>query len=124
MTVRSGSFFRLQGPLSAAEYGALRGDASLASEDLHALTMTDPDATCEQRFISIGSDPLGRVPMTFLPRGRRKVGLPRRQRSRPSVHPRRSVSSAAARAQARGGTQGSAAARAPSPSARLSKARR
>lgn len=47
-------------------------DAALALEDPRALTLTDPDASGEQRFVSVGSDPNGRVLVTvFTPRGRR-----------------------------------------------------
>ncbi len=47
-------------------------DAALALEDPRALTMADPDASGEQRFVSLGSDPIGRVLVTvFTPRGRR-----------------------------------------------------
>jgi len=47
-------------------------DAALALEDPRALTMADPDASGEQRFVSLGSDPNGRVLVTvFTPRERR-----------------------------------------------------
>jgi hypothetical protein len=47
-------------------------DAALALEDPRALTMADPDASGEQRFVSLGADPNGRVLVTvFTPRGRR-----------------------------------------------------
>ena len=47
-------------------------DAALALEDPRALTVADPDASGEQRFVSLGSDPNGRVLVTvFTPRGRR-----------------------------------------------------
>ena len=47
-------------------------DAALALEDPLALTMADPDASDEQRFVSMGLDPIGRVLVTvFTPRGRR-----------------------------------------------------
>jgi uncharacterized protein len=46
-------------------------DAALALEDPRALTMADPDAGGEQRFVSLGADPNGRVLVTvFTPRGR------------------------------------------------------
>ena len=46
-------------------------DAALALEDARALTMADPDASGEQRFVSLGSDPRGRVLVTvFTTRGR------------------------------------------------------
>jgi uncharacterized DUF497 family protein len=47
-------------------------DAALALEDTRALTVADPDASGEQRFVSLGSDPTGRLLVTvFTPRGRR-----------------------------------------------------
>jgi uncharacterized DUF497 family protein len=58
-------------------------DASLALEDPRALTIADPDASGEQRFISMGSDPLGRVLVTiFSPRGRRTRIISSRKASR------------------------------------------
>jgi uncharacterized DUF497 family protein len=45
--------------------------------------MADPDASGEQRFISMGSDPLGRVLVTvFSPRGRRTRIISSRKASR------------------------------------------
>ncbi|MDH5177544.1 MAG: BrnT family toxin, partial [Gammaproteobacteria bacterium] len=45
-------------------------DAAMALEDPRALTMADPDASGEQRFVSLGADPSGRVLVTvFTPRG-------------------------------------------------------
>ena len=44
-------------------------DASLALEDSRALTIADPDASGEQRFVSLGSDPLGRVLVTVFTPG-------------------------------------------------------
>ena len=58
-------------------------DASLALEDPRALTMADPDASGEQRFVSLGSDPIGRVLVTvFTPRGRRTRIVSTRKASR------------------------------------------
>jgi len=58
-------------------------DASLALEDPRALTMADPDASGEQRFVSLGSDPIGRVLVTvFTPRGRRTRIVSSRKASR------------------------------------------
>jgi uncharacterized protein len=39
-------------------------DASLSLEDPRALTMPDPDAVGEERFIALGADPTGRVLVT------------------------------------------------------------
>ena len=58
-------------------------DAALALEDPRALTMADPDASGEQRFVSLGSDPIGRVLVTvFTPRGRRTRIISSRKASR------------------------------------------
>ena len=58
-------------------------DASLALEDPRARTMADPDASGEQRFVSLGSDPIGRVLVTvFTPRGRRTRIISSRKASR------------------------------------------
>ncbi len=58
-------------------------DAALALEDPRALTMADPDASGERRFVSLGSDPIGRVLVTvFTPRGRRTRIISSRKASR------------------------------------------
>ena len=58
-------------------------DAALALEDPRALTMADPDASGEQRFVSLGSDPNGRVLVTvFAPRERRIRIISSRKASR------------------------------------------
>jgi uncharacterized DUF497 family protein len=52
-------------------------------EDPRALTMADPDASGAQRFVSLGSDPIGRVVVTvFMPRGRRTRIISSRKASR------------------------------------------
>jgi uncharacterized DUF497 family protein len=58
-------------------------DAAVALEDPRALTMADPDASGEQRFVSLGADPSGRVLVTvFTPRGRRTRIVSSRKASR------------------------------------------
>lgn len=58
-------------------------DAALALEDPLARTMADPDASGEQRFVSLGRDPNGRVLVTvFTPRGRRVRIISSRKASR------------------------------------------
>jgi len=58
-------------------------DAAMALEDPRALTMADPDASGEQRFVSLGADPSGRVLVTvFTPRGRRTRIVSSRKASR------------------------------------------
>jgi uncharacterized DUF497 family protein len=45
-------------------------DAALSLEDPRALTMPDPDASGEERFLCLASDPSGRVLVTvFASRG-------------------------------------------------------
>ncbi len=64
-------------------HGIAFADAVLALEDPRALTMADPDASGEQRFVSLGSDPNGRVVVTvFTPRGRRTRIISSRKASR------------------------------------------
>jgi len=58
-------------------------DAALTLEDPRALTIADPDASGEQRFVSLGSDPVGQVLVTvFAPRGRRTRIISSRKASR------------------------------------------
>jgi uncharacterized protein len=46
-------------------------DAALSLEDPRALTIPDPDASGEERFLCLASDPAGRVLVTvFTPRSR------------------------------------------------------
>jgi len=52
------------------KHGVAFSDAALALEDPRALTMTDPDAIDESRYICLGADPNGRILITvFAPRG-------------------------------------------------------
>ena len=47
-------------------------DAALSLEDPNALTVADPDASGEQRFICLGADPEGRLLITvYAHRGER-----------------------------------------------------
>jgi uncharacterized DUF497 family protein len=65
------------------KHGVAFADAVLALEDPRALTVADPDASGEQRFVSMGSDPNGRVVVTvFAPRGRRTRIISSRKASR------------------------------------------
>jgi uncharacterized protein len=53
------------------KHGVAFADAALALENPRALTMADPDAIDESRFICLGADPIGRILITaFAPRGR------------------------------------------------------
>ena len=65
------------------KHGVSFADAVLALEDPQSLTMADPDASGEQRFVSLGSDAKGRVLVTvFAPRGRRTRIISSRTASR------------------------------------------
>lgn len=53
------------------KHGISFADAALSLEDSRALTLPDPDASGEERFVCLASDPAGRVLVTvFTPRGR------------------------------------------------------
>ncbi len=43
------------------KHGVDFADAALALEDELALTMRDPDSESEERFITLGMDPIGRL---------------------------------------------------------------
>jgi uncharacterized DUF497 family protein len=52
------------------KHGVAFSDAALALEDPLALTIDDPDAIDESRFICLGADPSGRILITvFATRG-------------------------------------------------------
>jgi uncharacterized DUF497 family protein len=44
-----------------AKHGVDFADAALVLEDEFALTQSDPDSAGEERFVTIGLDPLGRL---------------------------------------------------------------
>ena len=46
------------------KHGVAFADAVIALEDEFALTVSDPEAQDEDRFVSMGSDPAGRVLVT------------------------------------------------------------
>jgi uncharacterized DUF497 family protein len=53
------------------KHGVRFADAALSLEDPLGLTMPDPAASGELRFVCLGADPSGRVLVTiFTPRGR------------------------------------------------------
>jgi len=57
-------------------------------EDPHALTIADPDAIDESRFICLGADPSGRILITvFAPRGRAIRIISSRKASRSERRP-------------------------------------
>ena len=60
-----------KGAANLKKHGVAFSDAALALEDPRALTMADPAAIDESRFICLGADPNGRILITvFAPRGR------------------------------------------------------
>ena len=50
------------------KHGVAFSDAALVLEDPHALTIADPDASDDSRFICLGADPSRRVLTVFAPR--------------------------------------------------------
>ena len=53
------------------KHGVRCADAALSLEDPLGLTVPDPDATGEARYICLGADPAGRILVTvFTSRGR------------------------------------------------------
>lgn len=74
-------------PVKAAanlrKHGVRFADAALALEDPLALTIADPDASGEERFVCVGADPKGRLLVTvFAPRGRMARIISSRKASR------------------------------------------
>jgi len=70
------------------KHGVAFSDAALALEDPRALTMTDPDAIDESRFICLGADPNGRILITvFATRGRAMRIISLRKASRSERRP-------------------------------------
>lgn len=50
-------------------------DAALALEDSLARTVRDPDASGEERYISLGADPSGRLLVTVFTRRRSRIRI-------------------------------------------------
>jgi uncharacterized DUF497 family protein len=62
-------------------------DAALSLEDPRALTLPDPDASGEERFVCVAADPFGRLLVTvFTPRGRHTRIISSRKASRAERH--------------------------------------
>lgn len=60
-------------PAKAADnlrkHGVSFADAAVSLEDVRALTIADPDASGEERFVTLAADPRGRVLVTvYTPR--------------------------------------------------------
>ena len=55
---------------NASRHGVDFADAAIALEDPNAITIEDPDSEDEERYISLGADPIGRILVTvYTPRG-------------------------------------------------------
>jgi hypothetical protein len=50
-------------------------DAVLAHEDPLARTVHDPDASGEERYVSLGSDPTGRLLVTVFTRRKKRIRI-------------------------------------------------
>lgn len=65
------------------KHGVAFADAALVLEDALALTRRDPDSTDEERFLTLGSDPLGRLlVVVYTWRGQRVRLISARQATR------------------------------------------
>ena len=70
------------------KHGVAFSEAALALEDPHALTMADPDAIDESRFICLDADPNARILITvFVLRGRTIRIISSRKASRSERRP-------------------------------------
>ena len=68
------------------KHGVDFADAALALEDPLGRTMPDPDAVGEERFLTVGADPSGRILITVhTRRGRRIRIISSRRASRAEV---------------------------------------
>ena len=59
-------------------------DAVLALEDSLARTVHDPDAGGEERYVSLGSDPAGRLLVTVFTRRRKRIRVISSRRASPA----------------------------------------
>jgi uncharacterized DUF497 family protein len=59
-------------------------DAVLALEDPLARTVHDPDASGEERYVSLGSDPAGRLLVTVFTRRRKRIRIISSRRASPA----------------------------------------
>lgn len=72
-----------KGRRNAAKHGVDFADAVIALSDDSAVTIPDPDSEDEDRFVSLGMDPIGRVLVTvFTHRGERIRIISSRKASR------------------------------------------
>ena len=59
-------------------------DAVLALEDPLACTVHDPDASGEERYVSLGVDPTGRLLVTSFTRRKRRIRIISSRRASPA----------------------------------------
>jgi uncharacterized DUF497 family protein len=59
-------------------------DAVLALEDPLARTVHDPDASGEERYVSLGSDPTGRLLVTVFTRRKKRIRIISSRRASPA----------------------------------------
>ncbi len=59
-------------------------DAVLALEDPLARTVHDPDASGEERYVALGSDPAGRLLVTVFTRRRKRIRVISSRRASPA----------------------------------------
>lgn len=72
-----------KGRRNAAKHGVDFADAVIALSDDSAVTIPDPDSEDEDRFVSLGMDPIGRLLVTvFTHRGERVRIISSRKASR------------------------------------------
>lgn len=77
-----------QGGCESQEAWHAFSDAALALEDPDALTIAEPDAIDESRYVCLGADPSGRILITvFVPRGRAIRTISSRKASRSERRP-------------------------------------
>ena len=60
---------------NALKHGVDFADAAVALEDPHSITIEDPDAADESRYITIGIDPKGRVLVTVFTHRDRSIRI-------------------------------------------------
>jgi len=59
-------------------------DAVLALEDPLASTVHDPDASGEERYVSMGADPTGRLLVTIFTRRKKRIRIISSRRASPT----------------------------------------
>lgn len=60
---------------NAAKHGVEFADAVIALADDSAITIPDPDSEDEERFVSLGMDPNGRILVTVFTHRRKRIRI-------------------------------------------------